>query len=289
LSNQPDPKLWQLSTILPFNDASGLEPIFEDFALTTSLIEHVEDGSLWRLEVLFQEEPDKWLLDQIPASIAYDLGPLVHCDWVSESQKLQPPVQAGRVYVHGSHDAPHKINSMHDLVVEAGRAFGTGLHETTFGCLKAIHDVHKRRNIRNALDLGCGSGVLALAIAKTWGYSVIASDIDIDAVDVTRENAQINGLSHKIRAVEATGLNDRFMKRNAPYDLIVANILAWPLVKLAPDISKALAPTGTLILAGLLKKQENMVRNSYRLHGLSLRQRYCIGSWHTLVLEYNNI
>jgi len=113
----------------------------------------------------------------------------------------------------------------------------------------------------------------------------MASDIDPDAVEVTLENAWKNGIGPLVRAIEATGLNDRVLKRKGPYDLLIANILAWPLVKLAPSISNALADNGTLVLSGLLGKQENMVRNAYRLQGLSLHKRYVFGEWHTLVLK----
>ncbi len=153
------------------------------------------------------------------------------------------------------------------------------------GFCAALHDLRKKQAVFNALDLGCGSGVLSLAIAKAWGRPVIASDIDPDAVEVTAENAKKNGLLPLIRAVEAVGLNNRQLRKVAPFDLIAANILAWPLVALAPKISGALADNGTLVLSGLLGKQENMVRNSYRLQGLHLARRYVIGDWHTLVLK----
>jgi len=286
LSNSPDAaNLWQLSMSDSLNKLQALEILFEDHALTTSLVEEVDDGSVWRLDVLFDGEPESWILDQLPEEASYTLCPLEQKDWVSESQKQLPPVAAGRFYVHGSHDPQHRLASIHDLTIDAGRAFGTGLHETTYGCLLAIHDIHKRKEVMNALDLGCGSGVLALAAAKAWGRPVTASDIDPDAVAVTYENARQNKLHPLIRAVEATGLNDNYLKQKAPYDLLIANILAWPLVSLAPSINSALSDNGTLVLSGLLRKQEVMVRNAYRLQGLVLKKRYPIGQWCTLVLE----
>ncbi|MEH6403031.1 MAG: 50S ribosomal protein L11 methyltransferase [Sneathiella sp.] len=286
MSKQPEVTLWQLSLELPLPHADAIEAIFEDFSLTSSLEEVLTDGSLWRLDILFDHDPDKNLIAQIPDQYTFTLGVLEQIDWVSESQKQLPPVSAGRFYIHGSHDPAHKVNSVFDLTIDAGRAFGTGLHETTYGCLAALHDIKKRQAAFNALDLGCGSGVLALSIAKAWGRPVTASDIDPDAVAVTKENAILNKLHPLIKAVEATGLNSRELKKSAPYDLITANILAWPLVSLAPDIAKSLSHNGTLVLSGLLGKQENMVRNSYRLQGLHMVQRYVIGDWNTLILKW---
>lgn len=286
MSIQPDAaSLWQLTVTLPLNEAQSCELLLEDHALTTSLTEVVADGSLWQLDVLFAEQPEDWIPAQLPDGLDITLAPLEQKDWVTESQKQLPPVQAGRFYIHGSHDPKHKSISAYDLTIDAGRAFGTGLHETTYGCLNALHDIRKSRDMFNILDLGCGSGVLSLAAAKAWGRPVIASDIDPDAVEVTLENAHKNGVRPLIKAIEATGLNDRFLKQKAPYDLLIANILAWPLVKLAPSISGALAHNGILVLSGLLGKQENMVRNAYRLQGLSLQKRYIFGEWHTLVLS----
>ncbi|WP_373087586.1 50S ribosomal protein L11 methyltransferase [Sneathiella sp.] len=284
MSRPPDPDLWQLSVTVAVADRDAVSDIFEDHALTVSTVEIAPDGSLWQIDVLFEAEPQPDLLTRIPAELDFDLAPLVQKDWVSESQKLLPPVDVGRFYIHGSHDKPHPAISRHDLTIEAGRAFGTGLHETTYGGLLALGDLRKSRKFDNALDLGCGSGVLALAIAKAWGQPVIASDIDVEAVEVTRENAKSNHLAPLITAVHAAGLNSRALAARAPYDLIVANILAWPLVKMAPEISHALNGGGVLVLSGLLRTQEVMVRSSYRLQGLHLKRRYTIGTWAVLVL-----
>jgi ribosomal protein L11 methyltransferase len=284
LSRQADPDLWQLSVTLPLPECESFEQLFEDHALTVSLKEVVEDGSLWLQEIIFEGEPAKDLLDQINPDIPYELNAVIPRDWVSESQKLLPPVDAGRFYIHGSHDAPHKTISRHDLIIDAGRAFGTGLHETTYGCLLALHDIHKARKIHNPLDLGCGSGVLALAIAKAWNIPVTASDIDPDAVLVTRENARNNRLSPLVTAVQAAGLNSRALRTKAPFDLIVANILARPLVDMAADIESALSDTGILVLSGLLAHQEVLVRNSYRQQGMHLKKRYVNNNWSALIL-----
>ncbi len=285
MSKPLDPALWQLTVTLPLEQTDAISEIFEDVALTVSMEEAVSDGSLWRLDILFSGEPEAYLLDQLPADLSFELAPLIQKDWVSESQKMLPPVDAGRFYIHGSHDAPHPAISRHDLVIDAGRAFGTGLHETTYGCLLALDDLRKSRNVNNPLDLGCGSGVLALAIAKAWGKPVIASDIDLAAVTVTRDNASKNHLSPLITAVQAAGLQSRILQKSAPYDLIVANILAWPLVKMAPNIGKALSRRGVLVLSGLLQSQEVMVSRAYLQQGLRLKRRYNIDSWSVLVLS----
>ncbi|MCR9215137.1 MAG: 50S ribosomal protein L11 methyltransferase [Proteobacteria bacterium] len=285
MSSQAEPELWQFTATLPLSQTPTIEEVLEDHALTVSTTEAVADGSLWRLEMLFDEKPDPALLTLLPKDLDYDLSLLVNKDWVAESQSQLPPVDAGRFYIHGSHDSKHPTISRHDLTIDAGRAFGTGLHETTYGCLLALDDLRKQFEFRNALDLGCGAGVLALAIAKSWGRPVLASDIDLDAVIVTRENTIKNHLAPLVSAVHAAGLNSRILQKTAPYDLIVANILAWPLVKLAPSITRALDQNGRLVLSGLLSRQETMVRNSYRLQGLHLDRRYRIGEWAVLVLR----
>ncbi|WP_288903278.1 50S ribosomal protein L11 methyltransferase [uncultured Sneathiella sp.] len=284
MSKQPECPLWQLTLTLPFEQVENITDIFEEHALTVSMEEAVSDGSLWRLDILFSEEPPSALLDQLPSEHSFEFAPLVQKDWVSESQKMLPPVDAGRFYIHGSHDAPHPARSRYNLLIDAGAAFGTGLHETTYGCLVALDNLRKSRDFRNPLDLGCGSGVLALAIAKAWKTPVIASDIDVAAVNVTRANAERNRLAPLVTAVHAAGLNSRILNSRAPYDLIVANILAWPLVKMAPGICDALSSNGVLVLSGLLGSQDVMVRSAYLQQGLRLKRRYSIGSWTALVL-----
>ena len=284
MSRQPDPAFWQLTLTLPLDQAMQIADLYEEEALTVSTQEAVPDGSLWRLDILFEQQPGAELLHRLPPETEFDLAPLIQKDWVSESQKMLPPVDAGRFYIHGSHDAPHPAASRHNLLIDAGAAFGTGLHETTFGCLTALDDLHKWRQVRHPLDLGCGSGVLALAIAKAWNIPVLASDIDPAAVEVTKANARRNRLAPLLTVVEAIGLQNRLLREQAPYDLIVANILAWPLMKMAPDIAAALDRTGVLILSGLLGTQEVMVRKAYLEQGLKLKGRYAIGEWNTLVL-----
>lgn len=214
------------------------------------------------------------------------LSPLENRDWVSESLRGLPPVIAGRFFVAGAHalnDAPHSAIRLH---VEAGQAFGTGHHETTTGCLLALDQLARLNPARRkVLDLGCGSGVLAMAAAKLWRHKVTASDIDPLAVRVTRENAARNGLTALLHPVIAKGFTHPSIAAGAPYDLILANILARPLIRLAHPMSRHLAPGGYIVLSGLLIRQEAAVRSAYRTQGLFLAQRFLRGEWSTLVLR----
>ena len=210
------------------------------------------------------------------------VAPLPDQDWIRLSQEGLPPVRAGRFFVHGAHDAgvvPHGVIPMR---IEAGMAFGTGHHETTALCLGVLSDLARKRAFTNVLDLGCGTGLLAIGAAMLWKRPVLASDIDPVAVEVTIANARANRTAPMIRAVVADGLSHPTLAGNAPYDLIIANILAGPLTRLAPGITAALAPGGVLVLSGLLNNQENMLLSFYR--GLRLKERRRDGPWSALVL-----
>jgi ribosomal protein L11 methyltransferase len=236
------------------------------------------------VEALYTEPPDAVLLSQL-TGYTVTVAPLPDQDWIRLSQEGLPPVRAGRFFVYGAHDAGQVPHGVIAMKIEAGLAFGTGHHETTALCLAALSDLAKRRRFTNVLDLGCGTGLLAIGAAKLWRRKVIASDIDIEAVQVTRENAAVNGTAPLVRAVTADGLGHPALARSAPYDLIIANILAGPLTQLAPSICKALAKGGTLILSGLLTWQENLVVSFYRPQGLTLRTHRRDGPWSALVLE----
>lgn len=236
------------------------------------------------VEALYAEAPDGALLSRL-TSHAVTVAALPDQDWIRLSQEGLPPVRAGRFFVYGAHDAGEVPGGTIALKIEAGMAFGTGHHETTALCLGALSDLAKRRRFRNVLDLGCGTGLLAIGAAKLWRRSVVASDIDPVAIEVTKENAAANDIGPLIRAVTADGLTHPSLAARAPYDLIVANILASPLTQLAPAIAKALAKGGLLVLSGLLTWQENLVVSFYRPHGLILRARRRDGPWSALVLE----
>ena len=177
------------------------------------------------------------------------------------------PVRAGRFLVFGRHDRDRLKPNDLGIEIEAGQAFGTGHHGTTAGCLIAIAQEAKTRPIRNALDVGSGSGVLAIALAKLAKARVLASDIDPVATRVAEENVRLNGVAAHVRCITAAGLNGRAFAERTPADLIVANILAGPLAALAPAIRRAVAPGGTVILSGLLPEQRARIVATYRAAG----------------------
>jgi ribosomal protein L11 methyltransferase len=238
--------------------------------------EAVEADALRRLSLA--------IVGQAAATFSVDVLPDV--DWVAQSLEGLPPVRAGRFLVHGGHDRDAlRVNDV-GIEIEAGQAFGTGHHGTTAGCLLAIDRIARTRRIANALDIGTGSGVLAIAIAKATKGRVLASDIDPVAVRVARENIRLNGGACRVRAVAAGGLGKRVFKSSAPYDLIVANILAEPLMALAPQICRHLAPGGTLVLSGLLPGQRARIVAAYRGQGLPVLRAFVLAGWLTLVFGH---
>ena len=182
-------------------------------------------------------------------------------------------MRAGRFFVYGAHDRGRVPHAVIPIRIEAGLAFGTGHHETTALCLALLSDLAKRRKFSRVVDLGCGTGLLAIAAAKLWRRPVIASDIDPIATAVTRTNARANGTGPLVRVVTADGLVHPMLTSHAPYDLVFANILAGPLTRLAPSVARALAPGGIAVLSGLLRNQENLVADFYSSRRLILRCR----------------
>ena len=273
---------------------------------TLSDFEIIEGDNIRLLEAFFVNRPQVELLqrrldDILPSqkgqSGKINLVEIDDKDWVSESQKLLQPVDTGFFFIYGSHDR-HKIpDGRISLLVEAGQAFGTGQHETTHGCLLAIEEISKDLtgddSPKCALDLGCGSGLLALAMSKVWPITITASDIDPIATETTILNAQVNHIplvglmsgDTGIAALTSDGFEDNDLGRAGPYDVIVANILAKPLQIMAPDIVKNLADGGTLILSGLLGTQENAVCDAYAQQDMELIKRYIRGEWHSLMLR----
>src|SRR4051812_1143759 len=279
------PPFWKASVALTKAEAADICAALELGSEPQAVLiveEPFADGAV--VEALYTEQPDAAYLSRI-AGRAIMVEPLPDQDWIRLSQEGLPPVRAGRFFVYGAHDAGQVPHGVIPIRIEAGLAFGTGHHETTSLCLSALSDMARRRRFENVLDLGCGTGLLGIAVAKLWRKPTTASDIDPIAVEVTRQNAVANGEGNLVQAVVADGLASPALAAHAPYDLILANILAEPLTRLAPEVAKSLALRGMLVLSGLLRWQENLVLSFYRPHGLVLRHIRRDGSWSALVLE----
>ncbi|HLL59711.1 MAG TPA: 50S ribosomal protein L11 methyltransferase [Allosphingosinicella sp.] len=253
---------------------------------------------LWQLDVYFEGKPGPELLDRVralaPSAAGADgtLERLADEDWVVASQRGMEPVRAGRFFVHTpEHRGEGPADSI-SLEIGAGRAFGTGHHETTTGCLGALHRLQDQgATFGNIVDVGTGTGLLAFAALKLWPEALVAaSDIDPISIEVTEENAAVNSVSvgegaGQVELVIAPGLEHPRLTARAPYDLVIANILAGPLIDLAPSIAAALEDGGSLILAGLLETQAAKVAAAYEQQGLRESFRIVRGDWPTLVME----
>jgi ribosomal protein L11 methyltransferase len=279
-----NPALWKASVVVAKGDSADVAAAFELTGPQALLIAEEPFAADAVVEALYSNMPDGDLLSRLAGREVY-VALLPDTDWIKLSQEGLPPVRAGRFFVYGAHDAGEVPKGVIPICIEAGMAFGTGHHETTALCLAVLSDLSKRRRFANVLDLGCGTGLLAIGAAKLWKRRVLASDIDPVAIEVTRANARANGEANLVHAVVADGLASPVLAARAPYDLVLANILAEPLTRLAPEIAKALARGGIAILSGLLHWQENLVLSFYRAQGLVLRQTRRDGSWSALVLE----
>jgi ribosomal protein L11 methyltransferase len=206
-------------------------------------------------------------------------------DWITASLAGLAPVMAGRFVVHGRHDRRRIAANRIAVEIEAALAFGTGHHGTTRGCLLALDRILKARRPRRILDVGTGSGVLAIAAAKTRRTRVVASDIDHNAVLVARGNARANGVAPFVEIVHARGLDDRRILAGAPYDLVLANILLEPLRRLAAPLARLTAPHARVVLSGLLPTHASATLAAYRAQGLALERRILLDGWTTLVLR----
>jgi ribosomal protein L11 methyltransferase len=205
-------------------------------------------------------------------------------DWLAENRRAFPPLRIGRFFVHGSHWKKSVPAGAIAIEIDAATAFGTGEHPSTRGCLLALDSLARRRRFRRPLDIGTGSGILAIAAAKRLRRRVLASDADCAAVKVASHHVRRNGLLGQVRVICAPGYRSRAL-RPADYDLIFANILARPLALMARDLARAIAPGGVAILAGLLRRQEGLVVAAHRAQGLALERRIVIEGWSTLILR----
>jgi ribosomal protein L11 methyltransferase len=257
----------------------------EPFALS---LEDRKDGT-WKVEALFLTEPDRPALEAALSASgitgALRIAQVPDRDWVREVQSRLHPIAAGRYFVHGSHDRAARPATGIAIEIDAQAAFGTGHHGSTRGCLLALNALKRRgAHVRRALDLGTGSGVLAIAAARTWPATVLATDMDRESIPIASQNVRANRCVGSIRVIQATGFRNSTLSRARGYDLVMANILARPNIRLAPEIARALAPGGHVILSGQLVAEERRVLAAYRNHGLTPRDRIHLDEWSTVVL-----
>lgn len=249
----------------------------------------IEDGSdRWEVGAYFTEAPDDIALALLAAAFGanpFAVSELPDVDWVGHVKRELTPVRAGRFFVHGSHDADNVPEGVEALWIEAAMAFGTGHHNTTKGCLEALDRLETQGfQPRRIVDIGCGTAVLAMAAARLWPVTVLASDIDAVAVDTAAANVIANGLDGRVICIEAAGFGHQMLEDNAPYDLVLANILKQPLIDLAPQMASVVAPKGKIILSGILVTQADEVVKTYGMHGFALDQRDDLGDWSALTL-----
>lgn len=261
-----------------------------DPAPTAVAVTEIEDGAgRWEVGGYFVKPPDRASLALLAAALGaapFAVSKLEDRDWVAQVRRELTPVRAGRFIVFGEHDAATISDHLIPLRIEAAMAFGTGHHGTTRGCLLAADWLAKQGFApRSVADIGCGTGVLAMAAAARWRSHVVATDIDPVAVATARANVVANGLSPWVRTARSAGFRSTLVRDKAPFDLIFANILARPLQRLAPDFARALAPRGVAILSGVLNRQAAGVEGVFRAWGVTRRRLIVLGEWTTLVLS----
>jgi len=264
--------------------ANLFETDFRIEPLAVTINETDEVKNLWETVAYFADAAEAHQAQQLFQLSSGIISVLPDMDWVKHSLEGLAPVVAGRFFLYGSHDRERRRHGGVPLEIDAGTAFGTGHHGTTAGCLLALDAILKRRRPRRILDLGCGTGVLAIAAAQATKRKTLATDIDPEAIRVTQMNAELNGVGPLIHGVTTPGLKHSRIANSAPYDLIFANILARPLISLAQGLKSILTPGGNLILSGLTRDQVRWVLAAYRNRGLVCSQTLLLGTWATLNL-----
>jgi len=261
----------------------------ENLTLSASAFEN-ENGE-WMFEATCETPPDADVFSRVArltlnGNVEFRVEKIEpDIDWIGKSLEGLPPVNAGGFYIHAGHSAGRMPPKAIPIHIEAGQAFGTGHHESTTGCLEAIYALVKNKKPATMIDVGTGSGVLAIALAKRVNRPVVASDIDPIAVETVWENAALNNVASLICAVEANGLDHAAIAARAPYDLIVANILAAALVEMAPEMARSARKEAAIILSGILTTQAAEVIAACARHNMVLNQRFIVGQWTTLLLE----
>ncbi len=284
---------WRIEIVSPPGAVVAFEAVLDSFSDVISCFVNESDDN-WHIEGYGPTKPGAQALAAALSIAAGDLGldaPVVQIDrmgdrdWVAESLRLFPPVMIGRYFIHGDHYLSPVPAGKIGLELNTGAAFGSGEHATTEGCLVALDDLARSKRFALPLDMGCGSGVLSLAMARTWRVPVLGADNDPRAVQVARGNVRRNGLASLVSIVQSNGYAHRRITASQGFDLIVSNILANPLCKMARDLSSVLRPGGIIVLAGFYRRDGNRVLCAHQYHGLQLKRRYDVKGWRTLVLE----
>ncbi|MEQ1719230.1 MAG: 50S ribosomal protein L11 methyltransferase [Hyphomicrobium sp.] len=275
---------------LAMQTAAALQDFLEPAPEALTVFE--KGPGAWRLEAYFNDGLEgrdlaAELAPIIEAELPpFETGTVPDLNWVAISQAALPPVVAGRFTVHGSHDAGRVPRGPSSILIDAGEAFGTAHHATTLGCLMAIDRLTRTEDFKTVLDLGTGSGVLAIAVARMLPHAdIIATDLDRQSVKVAAENIRINGVAQRIATTHADGVRHTWLRQSKPFDLVIANILAGPLIRLAPDLARTVRSGGTLVLSGLLIPQAPQVIATYRASGFHVVAHDRITGWSTLVLR----
>jgi ribosomal protein L11 methyltransferase len=266
-----------------------LGEVMQPSPLAVTLFE--DEAPAFVVEAYYEQEPSAPDIDLALAHLGARIGSAMieavpDANWVAISQAALPPILAGRFIVHGSHDRARVGVRPLAIEIEAGEAFGTGHNATTSGCLEAIDALTRAHRFARVLDLGCGTGVLAIAAARVLpGARVVASDNDPIATDIARTNARLNRVAGRVRVVTASGFAHPLLRRPQSFDLVVANILPRPLIALAPNMRAALPPGGVAVLSGLLNHQAHEVRSRYHAAGFRLLSTRRHAGWTVLVLQ----
>ena len=284
---------WKIELVIPRAAAYIFEGALERFSLATSSFE-IKGSDSWQLISYLDSMPDRRSLNAAIAIAAAAAGvdeptiicePLPETDWLAENRASFEPKHVGKfcicpTHYNGGVSANEKI-----IWLDATTAFGSGEHESTAGCLLMLSRLARNFRPKRILDLGCGSGILSIAAAKNWTKKIMAVDIDPEAVKVARANARMNRVHAYVTVKESNGLTGRWVLQAGPFDLVIANILSGPLIKLAANLAGNIERPGLIVLSGLLSHQRSAVLNVYRGHGLLLVKTYQLGDWVTLLLK----
>ena len=287
--------LWRIALTVPGSVYQTVADALEPFVASLTTMEDKPDGSVWLIEGLTEQEPERPAIVAALSLAAATVGhpppdtviePLPEVDWLALNRQSFPPIREGRIWIRGSHVADPVPAGAFALTVDAARAFGSGSHATTALCLHVIQVLATRHRPRRVLDLGCGSGILALAWAKLCPASRIrAVDLDPVSVSTANANARLNRVHDRVRTTVSNGWRSSVVRHDGPYGLVLANILAGPLCAMAKDLRHGLAPGGIAVLSGLLNEQEPWVLAAHRQQGLYPRCRYRRDGWSALVLS----